>query len=375
MSLREQISEGVRAVVAAMKREPYYNPQAGPLPKDMWSIQSLEKGKVTLKKVPVPVPKDGEVLVKVHYSPVHPHDVNFAMNFVNYGDEPKLPHGNGTEGSGFIVASGGGIMGHYHSRMMTKVCALASTPQVWSEYAVTSLEQTMPLDEKMSLKKGAACLINPPTAVTMLTLAKEGGHKALVISPASSQVGLQTVRAASKFGLQTVCIVRGEKNVQKVKEQANHPEDLIIRNDVNTFQEDLKKAIEKTGATISFDAIAGKLSSQIYSCMPETSTVYYFGNIGGEGVPDELQGKEDDPKKPFMLLHAPRWMEKVPGRKKKIYDEVSKWVGGELSTEFTQEIELTDQTLVDTINALGESYKSGKVLIRMPDSMTAAPHE
>ncbi|GBG26169.1 Enoyl-acyl-carrier-protein reductase, mitochondrial [Hondaea fermentalgiana] len=363
----EHLSEGFRAFTSLVKQRPYYNPAAGPIPKEMWSVQSVEKGKVALKKVPVPVPEAGEVLVRLQYTPVHPHDINYAMGFVNYGaDEIEVPHSIGNEGSGVVVGSGGGLLAHYYCRSMTRVAATSDKAQFWSEYAVASATQTLPLPDSLDSKKGAAAFVNPTASLVILTLAYEGGHKALVISPANSQVGLQTTRGAAYFGLKTVCIVRGEDRVRMLEKDVGVPREQIVRSDVDSFESDLRKAVELTGATIAFDGIAGDVSSTIYKAMPKKADVYYYGNIGGGGVPKELEDKENDPEKFFRLLHAPKWVAESYLRKVKLYYRLSKLLEDKLYTDYAREISLEDKELIDTIHSLGKEYKTGKVLIKMP---------
>jgi len=41
----------------------------------MKALTIVEWGKLELKEVPIPKPKEGEVLVKVYYAPVNPSDV------------------------------------------------------------------------------------------------------------------------------------------------------------------------------------------------------------------------------------------------------------------------------------------------------------
>jgi len=82
------------------------------IPKEQWAFVQTEKGKVQVKKIPVPVPESGEVLIKVEAAPVNPSDLYCLQGQYDDFDVFKntYPCVAGWEGSGVVVASGGGIM-------------------------------------------------------------------------------------------------------------------------------------------------------------------------------------------------------------------------------------------------------------------------
>ena len=46
-----------------------------PIPEMQWAISAGERGKLQLKRIPVPKPAKGEVLVKVLAAPINPSDL------------------------------------------------------------------------------------------------------------------------------------------------------------------------------------------------------------------------------------------------------------------------------------------------------------
>jgi len=83
---------------------------------------------------PVPVPEFGEVLVKVAASPINPSDVAFIRGV--YGVKRDLPTIPGFEGSGTVIASGGGFLAW---RLEGKRVAFFTVGEgTWAEYAVVS---------------------------------------------------------------------------------------------------------------------------------------------------------------------------------------------------------------------------------------------
>jgi len=57
------------------------------------------------KEIPIPTPKDGEVLIKMESAPINPSDLAFLKG--HYSSNKPFPCVPGFEGSGVVVASGG----------------------------------------------------------------------------------------------------------------------------------------------------------------------------------------------------------------------------------------------------------------------------
>lgn len=343
-----------------------YNSEGKRRPKEMLAIQTTAKGKVELCKVPVPVPKRGEMLVKVKYAPINPSDVYCAMDVFN--KDPPYPHGIGFEGSGVVVGSGGGFMPYWATKRQWRIAgrSLFGEGKFWAEYAVVRPEDMTPLPDNVALREGCLSNINPLTALGMLVVAQEGGHKAIVHTAASSTLGLQLIRAAPKFNVKVVAVVRGDKNVKVLRDQVNHPEDLIVRTDVDTFASDLKKAVQKVGATLAFDAISGDVARVVYHALPNRARMHTYGELSGEPMPEELVKKED-PNKPYSYYLVGPWLN-AGGywRKSKVGKYQYNLLAGELSSTVDKEFAMNDPALIDAIYAYSKHQKSGKMVMKMP---------
>ena len=83
------------------------------VPEMQWSICLLENSKLEVKRIPVPKPESGFVLVKMMAAPINPSDV-FMLKGIYHRDEIfkiDFPFVPGYEGAGIVVQNGGGIMG------------------------------------------------------------------------------------------------------------------------------------------------------------------------------------------------------------------------------------------------------------------------
>jgi NADPH:quinone reductase-like Zn-dependent oxidoreductase len=79
------------------------------IPDTMKAIVLKENGSVPeLIELPIPTPDTGEVLVKMHSSPINPSDLAFLSG--DYGIKKELPVVPGLEGSGNVVEAGKGFL-------------------------------------------------------------------------------------------------------------------------------------------------------------------------------------------------------------------------------------------------------------------------
>lgn len=66
------------------------------------------KAPPTVKEIPIPKPKPGQVLIKVQAAAMNPADNAFLKG--KYASKRQLPNSPGLEGSGVVVESGGGLL-------------------------------------------------------------------------------------------------------------------------------------------------------------------------------------------------------------------------------------------------------------------------
>src|SRR3954463_8807921 len=76
-----------------------------------WIIEALNGiDKARLSEVADPAPAAGEVLIRLSCAALNPADRYLAQG--EYPAKPTLPHILGREGTGVVVAVGGGVEGH-----------------------------------------------------------------------------------------------------------------------------------------------------------------------------------------------------------------------------------------------------------------------
>jgi NADPH2:quinone reductase len=124
-----------------------------------------------IEAMPVPRPGPGEVLVRIAASPINPSDLMTAQGLYGIGwPFPLIP---GLEGSGRVVAEGGGLLAR--SLMGKPVACVADKQGLWAEYAVTKAARCIAMPGDMPLGPAAMSFVNPLTAIALVARRGAGG--------------------------------------------------------------------------------------------------------------------------------------------------------------------------------------------------------
>ncbi len=238
-----------------------------------------------LADTPMPTPGPDDVLVRVEAAPINPSDqgVMFGWSSMDQAtttgsgaeialQAPVAAQGMrmmkarvgqdltlGNEGSGTVVAAGENAQ----ALMGKRVGVMGGG--MYAQYKVVKAMMCLPLGPDHSAKDGAACFVNPLTALSMVETMRLEGHTALVHTAAASNLGQMLNRICQADGVQLVNIVRSAAQEQLLRDMgATH----VVDSSKDSFMTDLTNAVHETGATLAFDATGGgRLASDILTAM------------------------------------------------------------------------------------------------------------
>ena len=242
---------------------------------------------LSLETVPIPQPKDDEVLVRIEASPINPSDLGLlfgaadpsTMRSSGSADRPivtasvpeksmramaarvdkSLPVGN--EGAGVVVAAGADESAQ---ALIGKTVGVIGGA-MYSQYRCAPAKQVLPFPDGTTPAQGASWFVNPLTSLGMVETMRIEGHKALVHTAAASNLGQMLQKVCLADDVPLVNIVRKAEQVELLRGMgASH----VCNSSEPTFMKDLTDALIATGATLAFDAIGGgTLAGQILTCM------------------------------------------------------------------------------------------------------------
>ncbi len=325
-------------------------------------IQNEDGGQLSVSEIPVPKPGKGEVLVKMIASPINPSDLAFLRG--GYGPEKTFPVVPGFEGSGIVVASGGGILPKLR---LGKTVACAATPKkqgCWAEYMVTSAASCIPLPPEVSAGQGSMMFVNPMTALAFFDIhhsfSKEKGKKIGIINTAAgSTLGQMIIKLAIREKIPLISVVRREEQIETLK---NAGAEFVLNSEAPDFDETLKILAAKLDAKLVFDAVGGKLSGRLLNAVPSGSRMYIYGRLSPEECSFNPSGfiSEEKQVKGFLLNH---WL-KNAGLLKKLQtiNTVKKLLKNDLSSSVHRKF--SPEEISEAIDYYKNNMSKGKVIIR-----------
>lgn len=240
-----------------------------------------------LADLPMPAPKDHEVVVKVQATPINPSDLGLmvgaadvssaraidrnglpgvAMNVPEAGMRfmasrvgQAMPIGN--EGCGVVVAAGASDAAQ---ALMGKTVALIGG-EIYAEHRCLAAMACMPLPDGTAPEDGASSFVNPLTSLGFVETMKMEGYKGIVHAAAASNLGQMLVKICKADGIPLVNIVRSQAQVDLLK---GIGAEIVLDSTSEDFAEQLTQAIYETEAFIGFDPIGGgKISGQMLAAM------------------------------------------------------------------------------------------------------------
>lgn len=240
-----------------------------------------------LADLPMPQPKDHEVLVKVLATPINPSDLGLMVGAADVAsaraikrdglpgaamDVPEagmrfmasrvgqaMPIGN--EGCGIVVAAGASEAAQ---ALLGKTVAMIGG-EIYAQYRCLAAMACMPLPDGTAPEDGASCFVNPLTSLGFVETMKLEGYKGIVHAAAASNLGQMLVKICKADGIPLVNIVRSQAQVDLLK---GIGADIVLDSTSDDFAERLTQAIYETGAFIGFDPIGGgKISGQMLAAM------------------------------------------------------------------------------------------------------------
>lgn len=361
---------------------------------------TIKKGgtlELSLASVPVPRPKNVEVLVRVEASPINPSDLGSLFGAADLAslqssgsdDRPivtarvpdqlmrgmagrvdkSLPVGN--EGAGIVVAAGADDSAQ---ALIGKTVALIGGA-MYSQYRCVPAAQVLLLPEGTTPAEGASSFVNPLTSLGMVETMRLEGHTALVHTAAASNLGQMLQKVCLSDDVPLVNIVRKPEQVELLRSiGATH----VCNSSEPTFMKDLIEALVATGATLAFDAIGGgKLAGQILTCMeaaanttattysPYGSTthkqVYIYGGL--DRSPTELNRNFG------MAWGIGGWLlfpflQKIgPEASQKLRERVGREIKTTFASNYTREVSLAEALTLEAMSVYGKQATGEKYLI------------
>ncbi len=248
------------------------------LPEVMLAVLLREDdGQLSARHVPIPKPRDGEVLIKIAAAPINPSDLAQIKTVTEHNE--RLTFIPGIEGSGRVVAAGKGLIPRLLLGRRVACSSNSHKSGTWAEYMVTPAMRCVPLPEELSDEQGSMLLVNPMTAMAFFEIARREKHKAIVNTAAASSLGRMIDLLGKKERIPVINIVRNEKQKNLL---VNRGSQHILDSSDSQFQRKLHALSHTLHATLVLDAIGGSMTRHVMLAAPSGSSILIYGNLSGE---------------------------------------------------------------------------------------------
>ncbi|MEO6040760.1 MAG: NAD(P)H-quinone oxidoreductase [Croceibacterium sp.] len=215
---------------------------------------------------PVPVPGEGQVLVRVAFAGVNRPDV--LQRLGRYPPPPGAPDVPGLEIAGEIVAGAPEWIGR-------QACALVAGGG-YAEYCLARAEHCLPVPAGLPLAEAAAL---PETLFTVWHNVFERGcardGETLLVHGGTSGIGTMAIKLAKLFGL-TVIVTCGSA------QKCDAARALGADHAIDYRAEDFVAAVNGlSGANVILDMVAGSYTQRNLDCLAEDGRLVTIAVLGG----------------------------------------------------------------------------------------------
>ncbi|MFI5610323.1 zinc-dependent alcohol dehydrogenase family protein [Amycolatopsis sp. NPDC051903] len=226
-----------------------------------------------LEDVPEPAPAAGEVLIHARAWGLNRADSLFRQG--QYGVAPVLPSGLGFEVAGLVAAVGDGVSEFHVGQAVSVVPGfdLLAYP-MHGEAVLAPAHAVVAHPDQLSFEQAAATWMQYITAYGgLVDIANTQPGDTVVISAASSSVGLAAVQIAGRVGAKAVALTRTSAKRRQLLDAgagaviATTEEDVVAR---------IRELTDERGARVIFDPVGGAtLATLIEAAAPGATLVVY----------------------------------------------------------------------------------------------------
>ena len=225
---------------------------------------------------PMPVPGEGELLIRVAASGINRPDV--LQRTGNYPVPPGASDIPGLEVAGVIEQGDAQELLRYGFKMGDRVCALVAGGG-YAEYCVAPIAQCLPVPKGLSDIEAASL---PETFFTVWSNVFDRGRllagESLLIQGGSSGIGVTAIQMAKAMGAQ-VLVTAGsdEKCAACLALGADH----AINYKTHDFQAEVKRLTHGRGVDVILDMVAGAYVAKEIECLSEDGRLVIIAVQGG----------------------------------------------------------------------------------------------
>lgn len=238
-----------------------------------------------IESLPVVEPGENELRIKVEAIGLNRAEVMFRNGA--YLEVPQLPSRLGYEASGIVDAVGKNVTSFdVGDRVGTIPSFSMGQYGVYAEQAVVPVHAVVKSPEAFTAEQSTAIWMQYLTAYGgLIELGKLEKNQHVLITAASSSVGVAAIQIAKSMGAVVIATTRGESKKQFLLEQGA---DHVIQTDSEDLVARMTEITQGGGANIIFDPIGGPMLNQLAEASAMGGLIIEYGALDQEQTPYPL---------------------------------------------------------------------------------------
>jgi len=238
-----------------------------------------------IEDLPQQQPKEDEVRLRVEAIGLNRAEIMFRSG--TYLETPAFPARLGLEAAGVVDALGQGVTGiKIGDRVSTVPSFSMSSHGVYGEAAIVPAHAVVRYPHNLTPLEGASIWTQYLTAWGALVhYGKVRAGQDILITAASSSVGLAAIEVAKLLGARPIAVTRTSAKKKQLLE-------LGASEVIASTEEDVPAAVGKytgdKGAELIFDPVAGPFLDTLAQCAARGGQIIEYGWLSGEPTPFPL---------------------------------------------------------------------------------------
>jgi NADPH:quinone reductase-like Zn-dependent oxidoreductase len=235
----------------------------------------------------VDLPTPGRCEVQIRVKALGLNRAEALLRSGAYIETPKLPSGLGLEAAGIVERVGEGVDGFVPGDVVSVIPPLSMVRwPAYGELATFPAELVVKHPPSLSFEAAAAVWMQYLTAYgALIDIAKLCSDDFVVITAASSSVGLAAIQIANMAGATPIAVTRNSRKKQALLEAgAAH----VIASAEEDLESRLKEIVGPVGARVTFDPIGGPIFEPLTAAMSRGGILIEYGGLSPEPTPFPL---------------------------------------------------------------------------------------
>jgi NADPH:quinone reductase-like Zn-dependent oxidoreductase len=238
-----------------------------------------------IEEAPLENPGSGEVRLKVEAFGLNRAETLFRQGL--YLQRPKLPSRLGYEAAGVIDAVGPDVSGLQVGDRVSTIPGFSMRKYgVYGESAIVPAAVAATYPQNLSAAEGTAIWMQYLTAYgALVVLGELKPEDTVVITAASSSVGLAAIQIVKRMGATAVATTRGRGKLPALREAGA---DHVIVTDEENIGLRVKEITDGKGARLIFDPVAGPFLEKLTKAAMPGGIIFEYGSLALAPTPIPL---------------------------------------------------------------------------------------